>query len=707
MSFVFDSADDHLLTVWFPVKQAAYKLEALFPVVSRKVCKTFSKVRAKMLGYRAFDCLNLLAIEFAAPETEDGWKKRQTLLAELSKLLSKRKDHQNDNLPKDFVERAKAVLPEIVVTAASERTTLSNEALKATTQLAIHLRDQLQSHIDIILPNLIAICGSTKSVTRDHAFGAANTICAFAGYNPRLFYHVCAAFNDKRNSVRALAPFWLETLILFNPNRMDKEKDGAIVHKAIIQGLTDRDATVRDNSRTAYWAYYQFDNKAGRIIMASLNAHAQNALRNHQYNPEKLNFKEPIIDPADTTIEALKARSRRTMSRITEQSQRIQRNTVPSFSEDVQVQAPEATNASQQERPLLSAPVRRRPVVATPLASGPLPLQKAPIGAEAVPAAVEITAQSAVTQGASGASKERQPTSSGRVSTPQPTKDLLTAMKGLGNRKLDVLGYRRLKQLISTYPGLINSQQQFNELFELLIFNMTTFDETLQDRSKPAGDLNHPAYNRLTILIIINMLMEQYPQWPEPHAGMVLGALLIARCNHNQESATTLDSIDELAFMLCDKSDNTNAAIDAVHDTLEAIELLITGKETVFTPTTNNIMFLDAFESLASDFGQAERAHFAPRLPIVMDFGLKILVHLLRKLARTNQSLTSKQEDHLAAFAERLLSTYSSEIKRTVVNFCATLHGVIKTEKSFYANFSNDSHKNLIQYYAKVGGSQN
>jgi hypothetical protein len=179
---------------------------------------------------------------------------------------------------------------------------------------------------------------------------------------------------------------------------------------------------------------------------------------------------------------------------------------------------------------------------------------------------------------------------------------------------------------------------------------------------------------------------------------MTLCALLVARCNHTSGYASVLQAIDDSAYLLCAYSQNPLPTIDAVLDTLEQIEYIITTNDPIVTPNSGTTIFYNSLQSLASEFGP-DRPRFANRLPHIMAFGLQVLNHLLARLVDCNQTLFTMQEDRLMSFAEHLLATYTSLIKRRVMDYCIALHSVIKPEKRFYNYFSKESDKNLIHYY--------
>ncbi|OAP54693.1 hypothetical protein AYL99_11141 [Fonsecaea erecta] len=743
------------------VCQTLNKVDTRIPAIGKAVYLAIAGARAKMLGKTYADVLTFLHYELTLPETEESWKKRQDLLAELSDIFEKRKE--NSTIPNDFVQKVKAVLPHIVTTAGSERTTLSAQALRALSNIAKHLETHIQPQLDLLLPGLIAICGSTKMVTQKNANDAIISICKHAGYSPRLFYHVCAAFKDNRIPPRTYAPEWLRTLIETYRSQMDREKDGPACEKAIAQGLTDGQVKVRENSRAVFWTFHSYDPRGARTIMGSLNTHAQKALKADPHNPDKSSAaaaRANAVPRPKSALASIKAQNKERMAQSQESSQHRGLTPEPiKSSEDIKVFG--TMDDAEKKPTLLSAPVRRR-IVATPMPSvssiqrpesrgravtsapsvtkdntaNTIPECVTKSGYETVPkssyetvhkpshetvpkSSYETVPKSSYetlkSEGKENAMvvrprKKRSPKRSPRRSPERDRlasekKTLVMAMEALRRSSLDALGYRRLRKLIEENPGaLITKHSQFNELFELLINNMVSLDMITESRDKRATNINHPAYNTHTILITLVHLFQQYPQWPEPQPGMTLSALLIARCNHSSSYASVLSAIDDGAFLLCSHTQTTLPTIDAVLDTLEQIEYVITTNDPIVTPKSTDTILYNSLQSLASDFGP-EKPRFANRLPIVMDFGLKILNALLIRLVSCNESLYEIQEDRLAAYAEHLLATYTSIIKRAVMNFCINLHAVIKPEERFYKYFKKESDKNLIHYYVDVAGS--
>ncbi|KAK5301752.1 suppressor of tub2 mutation [Exophiala xenobiotica] len=893
------------------------KIDKSIATAGKTVYFSFVAARAKMLGKTYADVLNLLQYEFTLPETEETWKKRQDLLSSLSDIFEQRKE--NTALPRDFAERVKATLPQIVEAACSERTTLSASACRTLIHIAKNLETQIQPQLDIILPALLVLCGSTKGVNQKNANDAITTICQHAGYSPRLFYHICSAFRDKRNPPRTFAPEWLRILLKTYRTQMDAEKDGHAAQKAIFQGLTDGQVKVRENSRAVYWEFAKHDAQGARMIMGGLNSHAQAALRDDPHNPDK-STKGSRAPRPDSALAHIKAQQKQRLQQHrgftpasikpedfifgsleginpTPDEKHAAPKAAPEHAKDKQDKhAQESSHTSEpaggsrhgsrpnsqksskdskldntkdlktaspqtEARPLLSAPVRRGRIVATPIsavsnnsqrpgsrgeptkkpvdsrdktaaekASGrqtpishsnkdsisstashhrktasrhetlkaeakelsnstnqshgrktgrqtpviaedkepiappitepvkheerriPLIVEEKYMSAPAVykdilkenvlgeplptastlplrpvqaiapeiqmappePATDGFTTIEYTPEGKENTNiiqkhtykspnrpSHRSPSRSPkrRNSIASAKKSLATAMEFLRHGSLDALGYRRLRKLLENHRSvLITRQAQFNELFELLITNLASLDEIAEPRDKRIGNLNHPAYNRHTIVIMLMDLFDQYPQYPEPQPGMTLCALIIARCNHSSGFASALTAIDMTAHSLCMTTPNPLPTIDAVLDTLQSIENIINDNDPIITPKSTTTLLWNSLQSVATDFGP-EKPRFSTRLPIILAFGLNLLNFLLTRVSACGQTLYTIQEDRLASYAEHLLSTYSSLMRRHIITYCKALHSIIKPERRFYNYFTKESDKNLIHYY--------
>ena len=227
------------------------------------------------------DCFN----DFADPETEHNWSKRRVLCDRLSAQLEKTKC----NVPKDFYDRIKPLLVSFLMAATSERTSLSNSACLLFANICKAISTSIQSQLDFVLPKFISLCGNTKRITQNHGNTVVITICQTAGYNPRLFHHVCSAFHEKSKNIRQFAPNWLTILLQTYEYSLDADKDYPLIEKAISAGLNDSEKATREAARITYWVYAKLQKSTAYKIMEGLNSHAATALKADPNNPNKSN----------------------------------------------------------------------------------------------------------------------------------------------------------------------------------------------------------------------------------------------------------------------------------------------------------------------------------------------------------------------------------------------------------------------------------
>ncbi len=316
--------------------------------------------------------------------------------------------------------------------------------------------------------------------------------------------------------------------------------------------------------------------------------------------------------------------------------------------------------------------------------------------------------------------------------------------EALRQHKLDALGYRKLRKLVETYPGkLFVNEEQFNDFYTVLISSMASIDEYAEPREERRKNLDHPFYNRMTIVHIAILLLAQYSRWGEPQPGMTLVALLKARGHHVKvdEWGHAVDAIEIAAWKLLDLpaiSMVPHPVIDSIIDALIEIEQIILESDPVSTPSTYSRSPLAAIDkkeyppsqasvkaalgitegaplrslaegdcslqvgpfSYTSEFGTSV-PKLPDRLPRVMAFGLQILTRLIEHSASFGRRLYNVQEQRLVDLAKNLLKSYRLLLKRDIMAFSSALHTIIQPEERFFAFFENESDRNLLFYCVK------
>lgn len=215
---------------------------------------------------------------------EDNWKSRQTFCASLSDAIEK---HGKDRLPYNFTEQVEPFLNNMLDCAISERTTLSIQGCRVLGNIPKVLGRDMHPHLDRILPVLIKMCASSKSVAQKASSQTISNIITYSTYSPRLLWHVCQAFEEKVTGPKVFAPAWIQLILKEYHKSMHPDRDFDSINRALSLGLEDADVTVRTNTRGAYWIYSKVDPNGAQNIMEKLNNHARTALQNDPNNPDK------------------------------------------------------------------------------------------------------------------------------------------------------------------------------------------------------------------------------------------------------------------------------------------------------------------------------------------------------------------------------------------------------------------------------------
>lgn len=220
-------------------EQEAVQLEPLYIESGRDLEETFREMQPY----------------FEGKESEGNWLKREKSILKLRKVTK-------GNAPQDlgtlFISCIKGLLDGILKTVNSLRTTVSTLGCHLVQDLARVVGPGLDGMVEILLQNLIKLCGNTKKITAAKGNDTVNAVLSHVSYHARLAQHVYAASQDKNVQPRSFACGWLKIII----NKHGQHK-GAIEHaggldvieKCLKAGLVDRDPSVRESMRPTYWAF--------------------------------------------------------------------------------------------------------------------------------------------------------------------------------------------------------------------------------------------------------------------------------------------------------------------------------------------------------------------------------------------------------------------------------------------------------------------
>lgn len=194
---------------------------------------------------------------FEGKESEQNWLKREQSCTKLRKLNA-------GNAPADFHDNwlvgIKGLLDGILKAVNSLRTSLSKEGCSVVQEIARQAGPGLDPMVEILLQNLIKLCGGTKKIASQAGETTVDVIISKVSYNVRIMQHIWLACQDKNVQPRTYAAGWLKTLLRkesHHKNHVEHTGGLEIIEKCIKKGLADANPGVREKMRGTYWAFAQ------------------------------------------------------------------------------------------------------------------------------------------------------------------------------------------------------------------------------------------------------------------------------------------------------------------------------------------------------------------------------------------------------------------------------------------------------------------
>ncbi|POS87152.1 hypothetical protein EPUL_001257 [Erysiphe pulchra] len=204
---------------------------------------------------------------FEGRESEQNWLKREQSCTMLRRLNA-------GNAPNDFhdsyIAGIKGLLDGILKAVNSLRTSLSKEGCALIQEIAKMVETGLDPMVEILLQNLIKLCGGTKKISSQQGNITVDIIIS------------------KNVQPRTYATGWLKTLLkkeAHHKNHIEHAGGLDLVEKCIRKGLADANPGVRENMRSTYWAFASMWPVRAEGIIASLDATQQKLLENAPDNP--------------------------------------------------------------------------------------------------------------------------------------------------------------------------------------------------------------------------------------------------------------------------------------------------------------------------------------------------------------------------------------------------------------------------------------
>ncbi|KAJ1928156.1 suppressor of tub2 mutation [Tieghemiomyces parasiticus] len=209
---------------------------------------------------------------FAGKEGEDNWMQREKAIIRLRAMV---KGGNLDEYAGPFLHHLKVLTDGILKALHSLRTTLQLATTHLLIDLSVVLRARLDPLAELLLHNLLKLCGLTKKLSSQAGYQSACVLVRYASYQPRLFGLLVTALSDKNVSLRTSAIGIVRVLLESHafPESGERTTDAlALLNKALKLALVDATPKVREAAREVYWLYWAGHPTAADAFLGTIDS---------------------------------------------------------------------------------------------------------------------------------------------------------------------------------------------------------------------------------------------------------------------------------------------------------------------------------------------------------------------------------------------------------------------------------------------------
>lgn len=225
---------------------------------------------------------------FEGKETEQNWIKREESVSKLRALI---RGNIAKDYPDQFVLAIKQMSDGIMKAANSLRTVLSSSTCQFIKEAFTILGQHLDSLSEYFFSNTIKFSALTKKITSQHGMMAANSVIANTSYSPKYLYYIQISLNDKNTQPRHYAAQAIRLIMNVYQNlknNIDASGGREILEKCIVRGLTDPNASVKEEMRLAFWGYNELWPSHGSRVLEKLDYSVKRALERVNPNSQSI-----------------------------------------------------------------------------------------------------------------------------------------------------------------------------------------------------------------------------------------------------------------------------------------------------------------------------------------------------------------------------------------------------------------------------------
>ncbi|KAL6593390.1 clasp N terminal-domain-containing protein [Neocallimastix sp. 'constans'] len=202
------------------------------------------------------NALNNMVPTFHEKESENNWEKRERFMKQIRGMIR--------GGAADFDKNCKIIkimLPHILKTTHSLRTTLAITTIGTIIEMAENYQTQMDPIAEAVVTNLLDLTSQTKKLIATSSTQGIYIILRNISYNPKILNLFHNTLSDKNANTRSSTILFigvlLEEMVKSDSLKAVFQRTGGldIIEKSIKKGLQDANPTVRETSRTIYILY--------------------------------------------------------------------------------------------------------------------------------------------------------------------------------------------------------------------------------------------------------------------------------------------------------------------------------------------------------------------------------------------------------------------------------------------------------------------
>ncbi|CAI5756715.1 unnamed protein product [Candida verbasci] len=247
---------------------------------------------------------------FESKETEINWKIREKNIVKIRNII---RGNAMDSYRSDLISCLKNLAHGLSKGAQSLRTTLCGHSCQLLKECAMILKHEFEPVAEILFPNLIRLCSSTKNITSTNANMTVCALYANLPYNQKLIQKILSALEEKNPQPRSYTGIWLQIIILrygIDSSFLGSHESFVVEssNKVLSKLLKDANPKARQIAKDCYFCYSKIfptevdklmkrlDSNTIKALERSQKTSAQTTRPSSQHKSSRTSIKEAILE---------------------------------------------------------------------------------------------------------------------------------------------------------------------------------------------------------------------------------------------------------------------------------------------------------------------------------------------------------------------------------------------------------------------------